>query len=344
MVSCPNSLRSRVTRRGIAAPLLGAQVQAARLGKPLRWPLGCDVAQLAGRTVGAITRRGKYLWLPLPLRPLPAAPTAMQGPGAEAGGLLLHLGMSGSLGLLDAPPPPGPHDHFDLVTDCGTLRLNDPRRFGAVVWSRGAGRRTRRQLLRRLGAEPFDPALTPEASTPRCKRAAVRPSRPCCWRATWWSGPATSTPARRCLKPASIPHLRADRISRPRATALLAALRHTLARALAWAAARCATSRRAWHERRLSVGGGGVRPRRAGLRPLRQARAAGGAGAALDLLLRRLPAPLNARSDATARQVAPRAWAHATTQATVHVTAQVTTSLPMQIAVKSACSAAHAVR
>ena len=60
--------------------------------------------------------------------------------------------------------------------------------------------------------------------------------------------------------------------------------------------------------------------------------------------LRHLPAPLNAGSDAAFWQVASRAWVHATTPATVHVTAQVTTALPMQIAVKSACSAAHAVR
>lgn len=220
-----------ITRRGIAAPLLGARVLAARLGKPLRWPLGCDVAQLAGRTVGAITRRGKYLWLPLALPPHPATHLALQAAGPEAGGLLLHLGMSGSLGLLDAPPPPGPHDHFDLVTHCGTLRLNDPRRFGAVVWSDALDEEPAASLLRRLGAEPFDPALTAESfhAALQGRRAPIK--------AVLLAGDvvvgAGNIYACEALFQAGIhPALRADRISRPRATRLLAALRHTLARAL----------------------------------------------------------------------------------------------------------------
>ncbi|MGI9154325.1 MAG: DNA-formamidopyrimidine glycosylase family protein, partial [Rubrivivax sp.] len=50
-----------VTRRSIEAPLAGAVVQAVVLGKPLRWPLGCEPAHLAGRAVGTVSRRGKYL-------------------------------------------------------------------------------------------------------------------------------------------------------------------------------------------------------------------------------------------------------------------------------------------
>ncbi len=87
-----------VTRRGIAGPLFGARVLSARLGKPLRWPLGRAPATLAGCTVGEVSRRGKYLWLPL------AAPP---GPYSPAGGLLLHLGMSGSLRLSSLPAIPG---------------------------------------------------------------------------------------------------------------------------------------------------------------------------------------------------------------------------------------------
>ncbi|MCB1997076.1 MAG: formamidopyrimidine-DNA glycosylase, partial [Rhodoferax sp.] len=90
-----------VTRRSLAGPLLGARIHAVRLGKPLRWPLGCDPAvHVIGHTVGAIARRGKYLWMPL------STPA-----GASGGGLLLHLGMSGSLTLLQGDVAPvGRHD------------------------------------------------------------------------------------------------------------------------------------------------------------------------------------------------------------------------------------------
>jgi formamidopyrimidine-DNA glycosylase len=131
------------TRRSFAERIEGAKVRQVRLGKPLRWPLGCTAESLLAQTVGAASRRGKYLWLPL-----------------ERGGLLMHLGMSGSLAFSEAPPPlPGAHDHFDLVTSRGTLRLTDPRRFGAVVWSPAIDDGAAAKLLATLGLEPFDPAF-----------------------------------------------------------------------------------------------------------------------------------------------------------------------------------------
>ena len=54
-----------VTRTSLADRLLGAQVLTARLGKPLRWPLGVPAEHLQGRRVGELQRRGKYLWMPL---------------------------------------------------------------------------------------------------------------------------------------------------------------------------------------------------------------------------------------------------------------------------------------
>jgi formamidopyrimidine-DNA glycosylase len=221
-----------VTRRSIDEPLRRAIVRDARLGKTLRWPLGCPPQTLVGREVGATARRGKYLWLPLGARP--------GHPADDAGGLLLHLGMSGSLSLLPATPgdlsmsapDAGPHEHFDLVTTHGTLRLRDPRRFGAVVWSASLEVPPASALLARLGPEPDDPSLTPQAfhAALSGRRTAVKN--------VLLSGQAVvgagNIYACEALFEAGIdPRTRADRISRPRAARLLQAVRDTLDRATA---------------------------------------------------------------------------------------------------------------
>ena len=216
-----------VTRRGLERPLDGALALGARLGKPLRWPLGVEPGTLAGRRAGRPLRRGKYLWLPLGARP--------GQPASDAGGLLVHLGMSGSLAFIGEPGPPpeaGVHDAFDLRTDRGTLRLHDPRRFGAVVWSAGLGVAPAAALLARLGPEPDDPALTPASfhAALRRRRAAVK--------TVLLAGDvvvgAGNIYAGEALFEAGIdPRTRADRLSRPRAARLLQAVRDVLRRALA---------------------------------------------------------------------------------------------------------------
>ncbi len=210
-----------VTRRGIDLPLRGAQVTAVRLGKPLRWPLGCDPSALAGQQVGPVLRRGKYLWVPL----------AAGSSAACSGGLLMHLGMSGSLALLAQPPAPGPHDHFDLVTTQGTLRLNDPRRFGAVVWSAALDAAPAAGLLARLGPEPFDPALTPLSFHAALQRHRA-PIKSVLLAGGAVVGAGNIYACEALFQAGIHPALRSDRISRPRAERLLAAVRATLARAL----------------------------------------------------------------------------------------------------------------
>ena len=127
-----------VTRLSFADRIAGAQVQSVHLGKALRWPLGCAPAQLLGRTVLAVRRRGKYLLLDL-----------------DRGLLLLHLGMSGSLSFARHLAALGKHDHFELRTSHGTLRLNDPRRFGAVVYAESEDAAVASKLLGKLGMEPL---------------------------------------------------------------------------------------------------------------------------------------------------------------------------------------------
>ncbi|PKO63094.1 MAG: formamidopyrimidine-DNA glycosylase [Betaproteobacteria bacterium HGW-Betaproteobacteria-18] len=127
-----------VTRRSFAHAIENATVQSVRLGKPLRWPLGCTPEQLVGRCVVSVGRRGKYLLIEL-----------------DHGVLLVHLGMSGSLRFAPVLPAADVHDHFDLVTSFGTLRLHDPRRFGAVVYVDSLADPRALKLLGRLGPEPL---------------------------------------------------------------------------------------------------------------------------------------------------------------------------------------------
>ena len=108
----------------------------------LRWPVSQGVRALAGRTVKAVRRRGKYLLV-----------------DCGDGHLILHLGMSGSLRVLPPGTPAGKHDHFDLVLGDRILRLRDPRRFGAVLWT--TGEVSAHPLLANLGIEPLSRALDP---------------------------------------------------------------------------------------------------------------------------------------------------------------------------------------
>lgn len=131
-----------VTRLSFAEDIKGASVLTVHTGKPLRWPLGCDAAQLVGRKIFSVGRRGKYLLVAL-----------------DQGWLLLHLGMSGSLRFAKSLPAMGVHDHFEMVTTLGTLRLNDPRRFGAVVYADSLSDPQALKLLGRLGMEPLSEAF-----------------------------------------------------------------------------------------------------------------------------------------------------------------------------------------
>ncbi len=127
------------TRRGIAPHVTGRRIARLLVREArLRWPVEATLARmLAGQRIVAVTRRGKYLLL-----------------GLDQGTLILHLGMSGSLRLVAATAPAGRHDHVDLLFDDGRcLRLTDPRRFGALIWTRDAA--LDHPLLASLGPEPL---------------------------------------------------------------------------------------------------------------------------------------------------------------------------------------------
>lgn len=67
---------------------------------------------------------------------------------------MLHLGMSGSLRLVENGTPKEKHDHVDFLLSSGkTLRFNDPRRFGSILW---ADNWQAHSLIASLGLEPLE--------------------------------------------------------------------------------------------------------------------------------------------------------------------------------------------
>ncbi|MDR3673676.1 MAG: bifunctional DNA-formamidopyrimidine glycosylase/DNA-(apurinic or apyrimidinic site) lyase [Holophaga sp.] len=127
-----------ITRMGLAPELEGRRITSVTLRRPdLRWPIPGEIAALLpGQRILGVRRRAKYLLLDL-------------APGSA----LLHLGMSGSLRVLDPAVAPGRHDHVDIALDSGrVLRFNDPRRFGCLLWQPLGETHA---LLRDLGPEPL---------------------------------------------------------------------------------------------------------------------------------------------------------------------------------------------
>ncbi len=127
------------TRRGLAPLVINQRIRTAIVrNRALRLPVPRNLPRLlAGATICGIARRGKYLLF-----------------DCGTGTLILHLGMSGRLWVVEGAAPPQPHDHFDLVLENGTVvRLRDPRRFGLVLWRKNDP--LRHPLLNAIGPEPF---------------------------------------------------------------------------------------------------------------------------------------------------------------------------------------------
>jgi len=139
------------TRRGLAPAVEHRVIRRAVVRhRGLRLPVPRGLEQrLAGTRVTSLSRRGKYLLF------------ACTCGNDKTGTLIVHLGMSGRLWLVDAATPAEKHDHFDLEFDNGSVvRLRDPRRFGLVVWQ--AGDPFRHALLAAIGPEPLTPAFDGE--------------------------------------------------------------------------------------------------------------------------------------------------------------------------------------
>ncbi|MBU6468754.1 MAG: bifunctional DNA-formamidopyrimidine glycosylase/DNA-(apurinic or apyrimidinic site) lyase [Betaproteobacteria bacterium] len=152
-----------VTRLSLLPHVLNRRIDHAQVLIPkLRYPIDPTLSQrITGATITRIERRSKYLTI-----------TTSQG------SLMVHLGMTGTLTIkpLDAPLLKHDHAHFSIGEH--SLRFNDPRRFGALLWAEpGNEENLFHPLLKKLGIEPFDPLFTGEYlwQHARQRQQAIKP-------------------------------------------------------------------------------------------------------------------------------------------------------------------------
>lgn len=130
--------------RGVSPYLVGQTIAEIVVRQPkLRWAVSPELSAMARAKIKAVDRRAKYLII-----------------RTDKGDIIVHLGMSGSLGILhrSAEQAAGKHDHVDLITENGTiLRYNDPRKFGAWLWAEVAEQSVH---FAKLGPEPLSDAFT----------------------------------------------------------------------------------------------------------------------------------------------------------------------------------------
>ena len=144
------------TRRGIEPHVCGQRIDNIILRDTrLRWPISAEVADLGGRQIQQVSRRGKYLLMQL-----------------DRGSLIWHLGMSGSMRILPVGAAAQSHEHVELQLANGqSLRFRDPRRFGALLYSETDPLQHR--LLNQLGPEPLGDDFDTDYLYQRCRQRST---------------------------------------------------------------------------------------------------------------------------------------------------------------------------
>ena len=130
------------SRRGISPFVVGQRIAGVVIReRRLRWPISDDMeTRLSMAMVESVDRRAKYLLV-----------------NTSNGTAIIHLGMSGSIFIVERDTPAGVHDHFDIELDSGkALRFRDPRRFGSLHWTDDLAEHW---LLKKLGPEPLGEAF-----------------------------------------------------------------------------------------------------------------------------------------------------------------------------------------
>jgi len=203
-----------ITRRGIEPFVLGKTITGIVVRNPnLRKRVPRDLARRAmGRRVQRVIRRGKYLLLE-----------------CDGGTLIMHLGMSGSLRLIDPRVPPEKHDHMDLVFGGLALRLRDPRRFGLALWTEKDP--IKHPLLAALGVEPLGEQFTAELMH-RITRRRDTGIKQLLMNAKVVVGIGNIYANESLFRAGIHPRARASRLTRARCARLVDAVRETLLAAL----------------------------------------------------------------------------------------------------------------
>lgn len=125
------------TKKGLEPYILDSKVKQVNIHhKQLRWPIPNQARSIEGKKSSGLERRAKYLlW------------------HFSNGSLVMHLGMSGKMRIVSSQEPLQKHDHFEVIfTNGKALRLNDPRRFGAILWQTPEEPLS---ILENLGPEPL---------------------------------------------------------------------------------------------------------------------------------------------------------------------------------------------
>ncbi|MGH8130551.1 MAG: bifunctional DNA-formamidopyrimidine glycosylase/DNA-(apurinic or apyrimidinic site) lyase [Steroidobacteraceae bacterium] len=203
------------TRRGIEPWLVGRRIERLVVREwRLRWRIPRRLpGKIRGARILTVERRAKYLLI-----------------ATDAGTLIWHLGMSGSLRVLDKLSPPLVHDHVDLVLDSGRcLRFNDPRRFGCLLFT--TGEPERHPLLARLAVEPLSDRFAADDLWRRARgrRASVKSF---IMDSRIVAGVGNIYASEALFRAGIWPGLAAGRVSRARMAALVSAIREVLNEAI----------------------------------------------------------------------------------------------------------------
>jgi len=125
------------TKNGLEKLLKNKRIRKVVILNPnLRWIVDQSIkSKINNQTIRSFSRRGKYILINL-----------------DEGYLMIHLGMSGKINVVDLIEPTQKHDHFLLYFKNKVMRFNDPRRFGSIFYLENLDHK----LLNSLGVEPLE--------------------------------------------------------------------------------------------------------------------------------------------------------------------------------------------